>query len=1182
MKKILFFVILMLFASFARAEEAKKAAVLLQDARYAEDIEGDLDKAIGLYEKVIQEIGADAKIKAQAMYLQGMCYTKKQDDIEAQAVLSKLVAQFPEQTQIIEKAKGILIELTDSDPAALMPAETLFYVEFGSPGRQIETILNMLKGTPFENPLTVIGQGAPSTGQQGPGNILNALLNPSMITEFKKIRGMAIGITEIKRSNPSGILVLYPGKSDAFRGLIMAGLGMAGQQAESIEGMQILNIHDQAGVAYDDKVIIIASPLEQLKQCINQYKGLSRNPSFSDNNKSFAAIGKNVRRQNAVTIWANVDQAYEGMKKEFGNELPPQMQIVETFLDPQNIDELLTCVSIEKDALNFDTNIDFKPGHKCLAYDFFRTPNLSMKNFSAVPSDAVALFSFALNETSSENIARIRKPLERFSGLDIGRGIFNNLEQVTIFVVPNVTANIKEPADNLANCLGIALTTKNPAQTRQTLETILGSVNTIGQLSTGNRVIEQSQSQQGKYLVPLVRRDEKVYLDQYENTTFLSLSGDVIKSAMSACGSESKSVLSSGVLAEPIKKVSPNTSKLVLLNVGGLIKIADAFIIAKHDNPRNPAHKILAQIAEVFDKTYIHIQTDEKADSLSIHEGVSHIPPLKDVFGHIMQLSRVNPTQKVAATRPQPADKATLQFSPSVMLQWQSGAAAASNKVYIGTKADELSVLAETKNNRSTLTDVKEGVTYYWRVDESLADGTVITGDTWQFNTGGKLVGWWQLDVDAADSIGGNHGKIENGPQWIEDGVVGGALQLDGEDDYVELPIGSLIDSLESATFAVWINFDNSAGPWQRIFDFGSGESANMFLTPRTEYENEEMRFAITAGGGYSDEDITAAPTTLPAGWHHVAVTIDASNNTHTLYLDGKVVAKNIGTRYTPSSLGVTTNNWLGRSQYSADPYLRGSLDDFRIYNYALSDKEISELYQSSKSQEALKKDEGGQSYAESLVGWWKLDGDASDSSGRGNNGEVMNNPKWVDGRINGALKFDGADDYVSLPIGSLISTLNRSTVMVWVDFSNTGGAWQRIFDFGTDTGNYIYLSPRTDANGPMRVAITAGEGQWSDLDAASGTLASGWHHVAVVLEPDNLQLYLDGRDVGNTEPLYVMSDLGVTTNNWLGRSQYFTDAFFNGSLDDLRIYNDALSKEQIAEIYKSALNSQAEGDEAK
>ena len=58
------------------------------------------------------------------------------------------------------------------------------------------------------------------------------------------------------------------------------------------------------------------------------------------------------------------------------------------------------------------------------------------------------------------------------------------------------------------------------------------------------------------------------------------------------------------------------------------------------------------------------------------------------------------------------------------------------------------------------------------------------------------------------------------------------------------------------------------------------------------------------------------------------------------LYLDAQLVASN-STRLTPGDLGRTRNNWLGRSQYTADPYFNGLVDDFRIYNTALSEGQI-------------------------------------------------------------------------------------------------------------------------------------------------------------------------------------------------------------------------------------------------
>jgi uncharacterized protein (DUF427 family) len=210
-----------------------------------------------------------------------------------------------------------------------------------------------------------------------------------------------------------------------------------------------------------------------------------------------------------------------------------------------------------------------------------------------------------------------------------------------------------------------------------------------------------------------------------------------------------------------------------------------------------------------------------------------------------------------------------------------------------------------------------------------------------------NLVGHWKLDdgfgVTAADSSGNaNDGMLRDDPEWVT-GHDGGALRFDGTNDYVELPISSLIRSLTNSTFATWVNFPNAGGAWQRIFDFGTGETVYMFLTPRTGTDGP-MRFGITIEGGGAPEQLATAPDTLPSGWHHVAVTINADNDTITLYLDGSVVAQNTEATLNPSGLGSTTNNWLGRSQYAVDAYYTGLIDDFRIYNRALTQAQVAWL----------------------------------------------------------------------------------------------------------------------------------------------------------------------------------------------------------------------------------------------
>jgi hypothetical protein len=114
-----------------------------------------------------------------------------------------------------------------------------------------------------------------------------------------------------------------------------------------------------------------------------------------------------------------------------------------------------------------------------------------------------------------------------------------------------------------------------------------------------------------------------------------------------------------------------------------------------------------------------------------------------------------------------------------------------------------------------------------------------------------------------------------------------------------------------------------------------------MFLTPTN---GSTIRFAITTGGSGAEQRINGT-SALPTGvWTHVAVT--KSGNVGTLYVNGAQVGQNTSMSLSPSSLGNTTNNWIGRSQYSADPFLDGQIDDFRIYNRALSAAEVLSLFQ--------------------------------------------------------------------------------------------------------------------------------------------------------------------------------------------------------------------------------------------
>jgi hypothetical protein len=102
------------------------------------------------------------------------------------------------------------------------------------------------------------------------------------------------------------------------------------------------------------------------------------------------------------------------------------------------------------------------------------------------------------------------------------------------------------------------------------------------------------------------------------------------------------------------------------------------------------------------------------------------------------------------------------------------------------------------------------------------------------------------------------------------------AFQGWGVDRYPDI-----LGSLTNCSFAIWANFANSGGTWQRIWELTRDTGANvMFLTPRYGTTGT-MRFGINSGGG--SEQLVDAPTTLPSGWHHVTVTIEQVTSAHSM-----------------------------------------------------------------------------------------------------------------------------------------------------------------------------------------------------------------------------------------------------------------------------------------------------------
>ncbi len=203
------------------------------------------------------------------------------------------------------------------------------------------------------------------------------------------------------------------------------------------------------------------------------------------------------------------------------------------------------------------------------------------------------------------------------------------------------------------------------------------------------------------------------------------------------------------------------------------------------------------------------------------------------------------------------------------------------------------------------------------------------------------------------------------------------------------------------------------------------------------------------------------------------------------------------------------------------------------------------------------------------LVGHWKFDENtgtiAYDSSGYGQHGNLFNNPTRTEGKISKALSFDGTDRYVRILSTSNLQVTGDLTINVLVYPTNCGVGRQGIIFKHYNNEYELILEPNCS------VSFYQGDGAWEEIQEPSGFNApqNTWTHLTVVRVAGNKRLYFykNGELVGNDD--YSKNPLSSNYPVIIGKRDG-TSSYFNGLIDDVRIYNRALSSEEIQKLYNS------------
>lgn len=453
------------------------------------------------------------------------------------------------------------------------------------------------------------------------------------------------------------------------------------------------------------------------------------------------------------------------------------------------------------------------------------------------------------------------------------------------------------------------------------------------------------------------------------------------------------------------------------------------------------------------------------------------------------------------------------------------------------------------------------------------AGGTIST-----LNTG--LVGYYKFDEGVGtvitDSSGNrNHGRMvsmANPPTatsgW-ESGKFGKGLKFDGTDDYVNM--GDVFDFERTNSFSI--------SAWIKTGADGVLMMIASKLDSTSPYPGFQFFVDTSAAGDLLYVDLISSvslgnyievkgSTDINDGkWHNVAMVYSGTSAASgiKIYVDG--VQESMATVVDSLSASILNNiNFEIGARDGADYSFNGSIDEARVYNRALLAAEVKKLYSMGAPKFNASQNK---KLTTGLAGYWSFDGadiadvTVFDRSGGGNHGTLNNGPIRVLGKKGQALKFDGSNDFINVPHNT---SLNASDVAIqaWIKPAISGV--NNILRKGTSSGvaNYnMYLSSRY-------LGFNFYNGAWnSHTDTTTLLPLNEWSHVAAVYS-DSLNrviLYVNGNQV-----LSEAETASLATNNeavQIGVSEGVQ--YFPGAIDEVRIYNRALSADEVKRLYNMA-----------
>jgi hypothetical protein len=304
------------------------------------------------------------------------------------------------------------------------------------------------------------------------------------------------------------------------------------------------------------------------------------------------------------------------------------------------------------------------------------------------------------------------------------------------------------------------------------------------------------------------------------------------------------------------------------------------------------------------------------------------------------------------------------------------------------------------------------------------------------------LVGYWPFNGNANDQSGnGNNGTV-NGATLTTDrnGNANSAYSFNGISDNISIPDSNSLSNMTSITISAWFNINqwdmvNNQGWFPILSKTNSSSYGKYRLGANTSISGQQPSFYGTLS---TDEGIISQNNLYALNqWNQVVITI--SNGNSTISLNG-VQVFNGATTYTGWTTIDNLPLLIGKDIPGIVDYANGKIDDIGIWNRALTQQEITAMYNGVNYSDTCNAVSG--SLVNGLVAYYPFCGNANDQTGNGNNGLVNEATLTTDrfGNANSAYSFDGVNDFISCLNNNIPMANSSRTFSAWFYLTPTSG----------------------------------------------------------------------------------------------------------------------------------------------